>query len=235
MTAAPTTEARTVPTSVGAARWHVDRAQGQARALLALGHGAGGGVEASDLLLLARGLPGAGIAVARFEQPWRLAGRPVAPAPRQLDAAWREALPALRSWFADVPLVVGGRSAGARVACRTAAELDVAGVLALAFPLHPPGRPERSRLAELPTDRPLLLVQGTRDAFGTATEMVAAVGSRQAEVAAIAGADHSFRVARSGPLTQGEADELILVAARRWLRSVVRGTAGGNHQGRRRR
>lgn len=211
----------------------MDPARGRARALLALGHGAGGGVEAGDLQLLARCLPSSGIAIARLEQPWRFAGRPVAAAPRQLDAAWREALPALRPWLADVPLVVGGRSAGARVACRTAAELDVAGILALAFPLHPPGRPDKSRRSELASDLPLLVVQGTRDAFGTAAEIVEAVEEQPAEVAAISGADHGLRVSRSGPLTQGEADELVLLAVQRWLRAVVRTATAGNQPGRR--
>ena len=228
-----TTDHLTVPTSVGTARWHVDEVSGPVRALLALGHGAGGGVESPDLHLLARGLPNLGVAVARLEQPWRVAGRAVAVAPRQLDVAWTEALPAARALFADVPLVVGGRSAGARVACRTAPALDVAGVLTLAFPLHPPGRPERSRESELVTDRPLLVVQGTRDAFGTAGQLADAAKGQQVEVAPIPGADHGLRVARSGPLTQGEADELILLAVRRWLRALVRAASVGNQPGHR--
>jgi predicted alpha/beta-hydrolase family hydrolase len=213
----------TVSTSVGPARWHLDAAAGPVRALLALGHGAGGGAEARDLQVLARWLPQVGVTVARFEQPWRLAGGSVAGPPRQLDAAWSEALPAVRAHVPDVPLVVGGRSAGARVACRTAAPLGAAGVLCLAFPLHPPGRPERSRVDELMTDRPRLVVQGTRDAFGSADEVLAALGGDGAEVEPITGADHSLRVARAGPLTQGEADELIFLAARRWLTRLVIG------------
>lgn len=119
------------------------------------------------------------------------------------------------------------------MACRTAAELDAAGVLALAFPLHPPGRPEKSRRSELTSSLPLLVVQGTRDAFGTAAEMVDAVGEHPAEVAAVTGADHGLRVGRSGPLTQGEADELLLLAVQRWLRAVLRTPPAGNQPGRR--
>jgi predicted alpha/beta-hydrolase family hydrolase len=214
----------TVSTSVGPARWHVDAAPGRVRALLALGHGAGGGVEAHDLQVLARGLPEVGLTVARFEQPWRMAGRQVAGPPHQLDNAWSEALPAVRAHAPDAPLMVGGRSAGARVACRTADHLGAVGVLCLAFPLHPPGRPERSRAAELMAGPALLVVQGTRDTFGTADEVRAALDGTRAEVEAVAGADHSLRVARAGPLTQGEADELILLAVRRWSARVVRGT-----------
>jgi predicted alpha/beta-hydrolase family hydrolase len=215
------TQLVTFSTSVGPARWHLDAAAGRGRALLALGHGAGGGVEAHDLQLLARWLPGLGVTVARFEQPWRLAGRPVAGPPRQLDAAWSEALSAVRAQVPDAPVVVGGRSAGARVACRTAAPLGAAGVLSLAFPLHPPGRADRTRAAELTTDLPLLVVQGTRDTFGTAEEVKGALGPGSGEVEAITGADHALRVTRTGPLTQGEADELIFLAARRWLTRLV--------------
>lgn len=218
------TQLVTVTTSVGPARWHLDAAPGRVRAVLALGHGAGGGVDAPDLQLLARRLPEVDVTVARFEQPWRVAGRSVAGPPRQLDAAWAEALPALRAHTPEPPLVVGGRSAGARVACRTAAPSGAGGVLSLAFPLHPPGRAERTRAAELVTDCPLLVVQGTRDPFGSADEVRAVVGGGEAEVEPITGADHSLRVARAGPLTQGEADELIFLAARRWLAHLVSGT-----------
>lgn len=221
-----------VRTSVGPGRWHLDVPRGRSRMLLALGHGAGGGVEAADLRLLAAHLPAWGVAVARFEQPWRLAGRPVAVAPPRLDTAWCEALPALP---AGLPLICGGRSAGARVACRTADAAGAVGVLALAFPLHPPGRPERSRASELVADRPLLAVQGTRDPFGSDTELEEALAGRpRAAVTGIPGADHGLRVARTGPLTQGEADELLLLAVRRWAQTLVRGaTAVGNQPGRR--
>ena len=113
---------------------------------LVLGHGAGGGIEARDLVALAKALPERGVTVVRVEQPWRVAGRKVAGPPATLDRAWLAVLEALA---VAGPLVVGGRSAGARVACRTAAQVGAAGCLALAFPLHPPGRPEKSRLDEL--------------------------------------------------------------------------------------
>lgn len=135
-------------------------------ALLVLGHGAGGGVDAPDLLALRDAALAAGLVVARVTQPYRLAGRR-APAPaRQLDAAWTMVLSALRARCPTVPLVVGGRSSGARVACRTADVVGAAGVVALAFPLHPPGRPERSRATELPASVPTVVVNGDRDPFG---------------------------------------------------------------------
>lgn len=139
---------------------------GPPAALLVLGHGAGGGVNAPDLLALRDAALAAGLAVARVTQPYRLAGRR-APAPaRQLDVAWTVVLSVLRARCPGIPLVVGGRSSGARVACRTADAVGAAGVVALAFPLHPPGRPERSRAAELPASVPTLVVNGDRDPFG---------------------------------------------------------------------
>lgn len=143
-------------------------AEAEAASLLVLGHGAGGDVEALDLVALRDPAVAAGVMVARVTQPYRVAGRR-APAPaRQLDEAWVTVVTALRKRYAPTrpPLVVGGRSSGARVACRTARELDAAGVLALAFPLHPPGRPERTRVAELATGLPTLVLNGDRDPFG---------------------------------------------------------------------
>ena len=110
-----------------------------------LGHGAGGGTDAPDLLALARVLPATGVSVLRFEQPWRTAGRRVAVAPPLLDEAWLAGLTAVRAAVgAALPLVTGGRSAGARVACRLGEELGADAVLCLSFPLLPAGKPRRS-------------------------------------------------------------------------------------------
>lgn len=159
-----------IDTSHGPARVHL-RPATEAGGLLVLGHGAGGGVEAADLVT-ARDVAGAaGWSVALVEQPYRVAGRR-APAPaRQLDTVWTEVVTHLRGAggpFAGLPLVAGGRSSGARVACRTAGGLGAVGVLCLAFPLQPPGRPDRpSRLPELDAvEVPTLVVQGERDRFG---------------------------------------------------------------------
>jgi hypothetical protein len=160
---------RTVPTPHGDALVHLHSPDAAPRGLLALGHGAGGGVHAADLQVAARAGLAAGMIVALVEQPYRVAGRR-APAPAgQLDTAWLAVLAHLRdSAPADgLPLVTGGRSSGARVACRTAAEANATAVLCLAFPVHPPGRPERDRLAELDAvPVPVLVVQGDRDPFG---------------------------------------------------------------------
>jgi predicted alpha/beta-hydrolase family hydrolase len=138
-------------------------------AALVLGHGAGGGVESPDLVGATQAARSAGLSVALVEQPYRVAGRS-SPAPaNQLDAAWIAVVSQLRAGpLSGVPILTGGRSAGARVACRTAAETDSVGVVCLAFPLHPPGRPEKSRLPELEAvEVPTLVVQGESDPFGT--------------------------------------------------------------------
>jgi predicted alpha/beta-hydrolase family hydrolase len=152
-----------IETPHGPARAQVTEAD-DARGLLVLGHGAGGGVGARDLVRAQRAALAAGFSVALVEQPYLVAGRK-SPAPAaQLDAAWIAVVEHLRG---DLPLVTGGRSSGARVACRTAAETGAAGVLCLAFPLHAPGRPEQTRLPELEAVTvPVLIVQGESDPFG---------------------------------------------------------------------
>jgi predicted alpha/beta-hydrolase family hydrolase len=135
--------------------------------LLVLGHGAGGDVAAPDLVAVREQAVAAGAQVALVTQPYRMAGKR-APAPvGQLDEAWIAVVRQLQAETGAAPLVCGGRSSGARVACRTAGALGAAGVLALAFPLHPPGRPDRSRADELLTGVPTLVVNGDRDPFGT--------------------------------------------------------------------
>ncbi|PPK69847.1 alpha/beta hydrolase [Actinokineospora auranticolor] len=140
----------------------------EGRAGLLLGHGAGGGVDAPDLVAATRGATAAGVHVALVEQPYRVAGRR-APAPaRQLDTAWLSVVEQLSTlWFDGLPLVFGGRSSGARVACRTAEAGEAVGVVCLAFPVHPPGKPEKTRQPELDAVRvPTLVVQGLADPFG---------------------------------------------------------------------
>ncbi len=190
-----------VDTPVGPARthrWAADPAVPR-RGRIVLGHGAGGRSWSADLLALAA-LAADGWDVVLVEQPWRVAGRKVAAPPAQLDAAWIAVLHRLaagRAAFgggAREVLIVGGRSAGARVACRTATRLGADAVLALAFPLHPPGKPERTRAGELAGvgDLPVLLVQGRADPFGRPAEFESAglVGGPRRLVAVVGG--HGF-------------------------------------------
>ncbi|MGH3884943.1 MAG: alpha/beta hydrolase family protein [Pseudonocardiaceae bacterium] len=161
----------------------------QGIAALLLGHGAGGSTGTPDLVAATRSAIASGVHVALITQPYRVAGRR-APAPaRQLDEAWLAVAAYLAGGiFADLPLIFGGRSSGARVACRTAAAGGAVGVLCLAFPVHPPGRPDRSRMGELDrVDVPVLVVQGERDPFGRPEP---AVGR---EVVLLPG-DHSLKI-----------------------------------------
>lgn len=158
----------------GPARAHLHPAA-QPVAALVLGHGAGGGVGAPDLVAATRAAGAAGVSVALVEQPYRVAGRR-SPAPaHQLDAAWEAALSQLRAdALKGLEVIAGGRSSGARVACRTAASVGASAVLCLAFPLHAPGKaddPAKSRLPELEAVAvPVLIVQGERDPFGLPSE-----------------------------------------------------------------
>lgn len=197
-----------VATPHGSARCTLRPAGGSARAVLLLGHGAGGGTGAPDLTAATRAAHGAGLDVVLVEQPYRVAGRR-APAPaRQLDAAWLAVVAAVRAYRPGVPLLFGGRSSGARVACRTAAEGGAVAVVCLAFPTHPPGRPEKHRRAELDgVAVPVLVVAGERDAFGVPEP---APGR---ELVVLAG-DHSLRADLPG----------VEGAVAMWLRDVVSST-----------
>jgi uncharacterized protein len=156
-----------IDTPHGPARAHLHLADAP-RAALVLGHGAGGGIEARDLVAVTEVAQAEAVSVALVEQPYLVAGRRAPAPPGQLDAAWRAVVDHLRgAELEGLPLVVGGRSLGARVACRTAAATQAIAVLCLAFPVHPPGRPEKSRLEELDAvTLPTLVVQGDSDPFG---------------------------------------------------------------------
>ena len=213
-----------VPTSLGPGRVVVDEAE-DPRAVLWLGHGAGGGIGAVDLAALAARLPARGITVARYEQPWRVAGRRVAARPAALDVAWQETAPTVSRLADGLPVIAGGRSAGARVACRTAASVGAVAVVCLAFPLHPPGRPEKSRLDELLTPEvPVLVLQGERDTFGnaaTVAAVVTAADSANVRVIPVPGADHGMKVLASSPLNARAAAELISSAVLEFIEGVI--------------
>jgi len=192
-----------IDTPHGPARAHLHRVDAP-RGALVLGHGAGGGVAARDLQAATQVANEAGLDVALVEQPYRVAGRR-SPAPAaQLDAAWIAVVEQLP--FAGLTLFVGGRSSGARVACRTAAASGAAGVLCLAFPVHLPGRPEKTRLPELAAVRvPVLVVQGESDPFGVPPP------ARRRKVVVLKG-NHSLTSDLPG----------LRDAVRAWLRRVAR-------------
>jgi uncharacterized protein len=208
------TSTRPVPTPYGEGRLVVHPAR-RPMATLLLSHGAGNGIEARDLAALAAALPRQGVTVALFEQPWRVAGRAIATAPPTLDVGLTAAVEQLRP---QAPFVVGGRSAGARSAARCALRLGAAGCLALAFPLHPPGRPDKTRVDELTgSGVPTLVVQGERDTMGTPGEFPDGV-----DLVVVPSADHGLKVPAGAPLTQPEALDLVVESTLEWLvRDVV--------------
>jgi uncharacterized protein len=220
------TISRRVDTPQGPGRLLIDAARQPASTLI-LGHGTGGGPNAADLELLARELPARGTTVVRFEQPWRTAGRRVAVAPEKLDEAWLAAVEVLPSQLPALgQLYLGGRSAGARVACRTADRVGAAGIVCLAFPLHLPGRREKSRLAELlapSADR--LVLQGSKDAFGSAEEIREAVADRPGiRLVELPGADHGYRLAKNADFTPADLRRTVVQTVTGFLAA---GTAMG--------
>ena len=218
-----TSTVEAVDTPQGPGRLFVDLAE-QPSSLLVLGHGAGGGVGAADLELLATSMPARGTTVVRFEQPWRTAGRTAGASPPKLDEAWRAALGWLmeQEW-AQHPLLVGGRSAGARVACRTAADTNPAAIVCLAFPLHLPGRPEKSRVAELlAPEAPRLVLQGSKDSFGTPEEIRAAIGTAEGiRLVELPGADHAYHLAKSSAFTQADLRTTLVAEVSRFIGAVA--------------
>jgi len=211
---------REIATPHGPGRLVVRRARRPAATLL-LSHGAGNGIDTADLQELQRCLPAQGLTVALFEQPWKVAGRKVATSPATLDAGLVAAANALR---VRTPLVVGGRSAGARSAVRVGRSLAASGCLCLAFPLHPPGRPESSRVHELLGARvPTLVIQGERDPMGRPEEFPA-----ETEITVVPEADHSLRVGARAALTPAEALSIVVEATLEW---VVREVVGNQSPG----
>ncbi|MDO8187341.1 alpha/beta hydrolase [Conexibacter sp. JD483] len=198
-----------LPTPHGPARAHLHLPAAAPRFALVLGHGAGGGVAAPDLVAVTAALVEDGAAVALVEQPYRVAGRRSAAPARQLDVAWEAVVAQLRAGpLAGLALVTGGRSSGARVACRTALAVQAAGVLCLAFPLQPPARRDGSvppdRLPELKqAGVPVLVVQGERDRFGMPPR------ARGRTISVVRG-DHALRGDRAA----------IVAAVRGWLRRL---------------
>jgi uncharacterized protein len=177
-----------IPTPSGAAWADVDGPATTGGRLLVLGHGAGGSVDSPDLVAIRDRATMSGITVARVTQPYRVAGKRAPAAAPRLDEAWLAVLVELRERLEPGAVIAGGRSSGARVACRTANDGAVDRVVALAFPLHPPGRPDKSRLDELTQPSvAVLVVQGDRDAFGMPPR------GRGRRIVVIEGADHSLK------------------------------------------
>ncbi len=206
-----------VATPHGTAKAHV-HAAAEPRAALVLGHGASGGVGSPDVVAVRDVALEEQVSVALVEQPYKVAGRR-SPAPAgQLDASWTAVVDHLRAGeLADLPVIAGGRSLGARVACRTAQATRAVAVLCLAFPVHPPGRPEANRLDELDAVTvPVLVIQGDRDPFGTPPPADGRV------VVPVPG-DHSLKTDVAA----------VAAAVRAWIPRIVAQAAGTTRHARR--
>ena len=196
---------QSIETPHGPARAHVHPVREPAGAIV-LGHGANGSLTSRDLVAVTDVARDAKLSVALVEQPYKVAGRR-SPAPaHQLDAAWTAVIEALRAdALRGLALVTGGRSSGARVACRTADAVGAAGVLCLAFPVHPPGKPEKTRQPELDAVQvPVLVVQGDQDPFGRPEP----------------GANHEVVFVKGNHSLSGDLDA-VGAAVRAWLPGIV--------------
>ena len=196
-------------------------------AALVLAHGVGAGQMRRVMVRAAQELASRRITTATFDFPYVTAGRKVPDRAPVLEGAWREAIDAARGRFGDLPLVIGGKSMGGRMASHVASQGgigDVAGVVFLGYPLHPPGKPGQRRDAHLPAiAEPMLFIQGSRDTFGTAAEIAALLPSLQrATLHEIAGGDHSFNVP-GGKTKQEPAFQEVVNTVAAWVQGFSRG------------
>lgn len=189
--------------------------------LLVLGHGAGGDSHAAVLVGVRDALVSVGAAVALVDQPYRVAGRRAPDRAERLDEAMLTVVAALLWRVGGVPLVLGGKSNGARVGVRIARTAGAAAVVVLGFPLVPPGRQDRSRAGELDAGCPVLVVQGSRDTFGTPAAVRAAAGGLQVHVHTIAGGDHSFVARRSDGRTTADCLAEVAGTVTGWVQTMV--------------
>jgi predicted alpha/beta-hydrolase family hydrolase len=193
-------------------------------ATLILAHGAGAPQSSAFMVDFARGLARRGCQAVTFNFPYTEQGRRLPDRAPTLEACFRDVIAAIRA-RADLgtgPLVIGGKSMGGRIASHLAAQglADLAGLVALGYPLHPPGRPEQLRALHLARIRqPMLIVQGSRDAFGTPEELRPALVPLGATVTLqiVEGGDHSFKVPKRGPITQEEVFERVQDEIAGWI------------------
>jgi predicted alpha/beta-hydrolase family hydrolase len=194
-------------------------------AAMVVAHGAGAGRMSHFMVQAAEGLASRGVTAVTFDFPYITAGRKVPDKAPVLETSWRAALAAAREQTGALPVFIGGKSMGGRIASHIASQgVDgLRGVIFFGYPLHPPGNPERRRDTHLPgIGEPMLFLQGSRDAFGTSDEIRALLPQLQhATLEEVAGADHSFRV--SGAKKGSSVLPRILDRTTEWMRSIVRG------------
>jgi predicted alpha/beta-hydrolase family hydrolase len=199
-------------------------------AAMVVAHGAGAGQKSPFMVRVAAGLAERGIAAATFDFPYMVAGRSVPDRAPVLEAAWREAIERARPLLGDLPLFIGGKSMGGRIASHVASQAGAGplqGLVFFGYPLHPPGKPQQTRDAHLPAiAEPMLFIQGSKDPFGTAAEIRALVPKLpRATLHEIADGDHSFKV----PKRQGSPEAImtgIMDGAASWMRSIAEKPGG---------
>ncbi len=195
-------------------------------AAFVVAHGAGAGQTSPFLVRTAEGLAERGLSCATFDFSYIDAGKRVPDPPAVLEARWREAIEAGAKALPGLPLFIGGKSMGGRIASQVAAQgaANIAGLVFLGYPLHPPGKPQQRRDAHLPAiEQPMLFVQGTRDAFGTADEIRALLPRlRRASLHEVAGGDHSFKVSGRGAPSADEVLRQVLDAVAAWTQTATR-------------
>ncbi len=198
--------------------------------LLVLGHGAGAGQHHPFLVTVATSLAALGVSVVTFDFLYIARGRRLPDKTPVLEACFSAVVEQARVWLAGRPLFIGGKSLGARMATHLAASGAVpglCGVVALGYPLHPPGRPAQRRVAHLPRIRvPLLVLQGTRDAFGTPDDVRGALTplGRHATVVAVEGGDHSFGVTKRGKQSQADVYTSLAATVATWMETQISGS-----------
>jgi len=198
-------------------------------AFFTLAHGAGAGQQSTFMVEAARGLASRGITTATFDFPYITAGRKVPDRAPVLEQAWREAIDTARSQLDPLPLFIGGKSMGGRIATQVAAadaNLRLSGLVLLGYPLHPPGKPNQRRDKHLAAIcRPMFFAQGSRDAFGTPAELAAALEplSPRPVVHVVSGGDHSFKIPKQTAQDQAAVYANIQQAIVTWMLSVRRG------------
>ncbi|HEX6839900.1 MAG TPA: alpha/beta family hydrolase [Stellaceae bacterium] len=226
---AETRQVTVAPREAVTARLYPARTERRAGVALILAHGAGAGQASPFMVRCAADLASRGIDAVTFNFLYTEHGRRLPDRNDRLEACWRAVIAAMRAEpsLAGSRLAIGGKSMGGRIASQVAAGGDVgdlAGLVFLGYPLHPPGRPERLRSAHLPRIvEPMLFVQGERDSFGTPDELapiIAALAPR-AELYVVAGGDHSFKRRKSDGLSQAEAESAVQNKVERWLRQRV--------------
>lgn len=202
----------------------------RATAAFVLAHGAGAGQSSPFITRFARGLVERNVSVATFDFPYMAARRKVPDKAAVLEECWRGAIDSARSQIPQVPLFIGGKSMGGRIASQVAAgeHARIAGLVFLGYPLHPPGKPEQRRDAHLPAiTEPMLFIQGTRDAFGSSQEIRDLIPHLQrAEIHEVAGGDHSFKVPGGAGAKQDAVITEVMDVVARWIEANAKGRSG---------